>query len=66
MKKKKRMKLMNFLFGKKPDIFNKKGCVEHQLKGDSWSEWKDRYTQSTEYNWKKHSGMRYSEYKPKK
>ncbi len=57
---------MKFLFGKRPDIFNKKGHVEHQLKKDSWSEWKDRYIQGAEYNWKKHSGMRYTEHKPKK
>ena len=57
---------MSFLFGKKPDIFNKKGKVTHQLKGDSWSEWKNRYTQGREYDWKKHNGMRYTEHKSKK
>ena len=58
------MKLMNFLFGKRPDIFNKKGEVEHQLKGNSWSEWKNRYIQGKEYNWKKHSGIRYTRDNP--
>ncbi len=55
------MKLMDFLFGKKPNIFNKTGKVEHQLKENAWSEWKNRYIQGKEYNWKKHSGMRYVE-----
>lgn len=52
---------MDFLFGKKPNIFNKTGKVEHKLKENSWSEWKNRYIQGKEYNWKKHSGMRYVE-----
>ncbi len=55
------MKLMNFLFGKKPDIFNKKGRVEHKLKKNSWSEWKNRYTHGQEYDWKHHSGTKYTQ-----
>ena len=55
------MKLLNFLFGKKPDIFNKRGMVEHQLKGDSWSLWKNRYTHGRDYDWTKHSGIKYTE-----
>ncbi len=54
-----KMKLLDFLFGKKPPIFNKKGHVEHELKGDSWAKWKDRYRYGSEYDWRKHSGMQF-------
>ena len=60
------MKLTRFLFGKKPDIFNKKGDVSHQLKGDSWEKWKNRYTHGKEYDWSKHSGIRYTQNTPSK
>ncbi len=52
------MKLMNFLFGKKPDIFNKKGQVEHQLKKESWEEWENRYKEGREYDWTQHTGCK--------
>ncbi len=55
------MKLLRFLFGKKPDIFSEKGDVNHQLKGDSWEKWKNRYTHGKEYDWSKHSGIRYTQ-----
>ncbi len=54
------MKLLDFLFGKKPPIFNKKGMVEHQLKGKSWSEWKNRYIESPENDWRQHSGKSFN------
>lgn len=50
-------KLKNFLFGKKPPIFNKKGEVEHQLGTKRWSEWNDRYQHGAEYDWRQHDGM---------
>ena len=55
------MKIMKLLFGKKPDIFNTKGDVEHKLNTNTWEEWKKRYLHGKEYNWNRHSGMRYSE-----
>ena len=55
------MKLLNFLFGKKPGIFNKKGRVEHRLEDRSWAEWKNRYTEGIEYDWKNHSGTKYTQ-----
>ena len=57
---------MNFLFGKKPDIFDEKGEIEHKHQKNMWSEWKKRYTEGQEYNWKKHSGLRYSPETPLK
>ena len=50
------MKLLDFLFGKKPPIFNNKGDIQHQLKKNTWSEWVDKYKKSPEYNWRRHSG----------
>jgi len=57
------MKILKFLFGKKPDIFNQKGQVEHDLKKKSWEDWKDRYSHGSEYDWSRHSGTRYTKYK---
>ena len=50
------MKLLDFLFGRKPSIFNKKGEVQHQLKKTAWSEWINKYKKSPEYDWRRHSG----------
>ena len=50
------MKWLNFLFGKKPDIFNKKGQVEHQLNKDLWEKWQNRFAEGQEYDWTQHSG----------
>ena len=58
------MKLIQFLFGKKPDIFNKNGKVEHQRKKNVWKDWKNRYINGKEYDWKKHSGIRYTKDDP--
>ena len=48
-------KIMNFIFGKFPQIFNKKGEISHDLGDESWDQWKNRY-KTKEYNWKNHSG----------
>ena len=51
-------RIMDFLFGKKPPIFNSKGDIEHQREV-SFSKWKERYENDVNYNWKNHSGMIY-------
>lgn len=51
-------KLLNFLFGKKPNIFDKNGNVRHILPNEKWDAWNNRYQQGAEYNWKNHNGMR--------
>ena len=53
-------KIKDFLFGKKPDIFNKSGEVQHQLKKNSWQEWENRYLEASEYDWNQHSGTNYN------
>ena len=51
-------KLMDFLFGRFPKIFNKEGAVCHNLSQNRWNQWKDRYKKGHEYNWKRHKGTR--------
>ncbi len=48
-------KITNFLFGRLPKIFDKKGEVVHNLGIRSWSHWKHRYKEE-EYDWRNHSG----------
>ena len=57
------MKWLDFLFGKRPDIFNKKGQVEHQLKQKAWDEWQNRFAEGQEYDWTGHRGTK-GEIKP--
>lgn len=54
-------KLFDFLFGKKPQIFDKDGSVRHDLGKKKWDAWNARYSQGDEYNWRNHSGMRAKE-----
>ena len=54
-------KVLDFLFGKDPDIFDKEGRVSHQISKDRWDKWQRRYTHGEEYNWKNHSGMKASQ-----
>jgi len=49
-------KLLNFLFGSDPDIFNFDGRVEHKLPKETWQSWENRFRQSPEYNWRLHTG----------
>lgn len=48
-------KILNFLFGSKPNIFNAKGRVQHQLDNSVWQNWSNQYKDDT-HNWKNHSG----------
>ncbi len=50
------MKLFDFLFGKIPKIFNKKGEVVHRMDQKKLSEWKKNYTSDPEKNWRQHKG----------
>lgn len=53
--------VLDFLFGKDPEIFNAKGEVEHQLPQEKWQAWQDRYLKGDEYNWRNHTGTRLSD-----
>lgn len=56
--KKVSQKIMNFLFGSKYPIFNKKGKIRHHREAFV-KEWKMRYKQDPNYNWKNHKGMQF-------
>ena len=48
-------KILHFLFGRIPPIFNSKNRVCHKLSDETWRGWEKRYL-AAEYNWKKHEG----------
>lgn len=51
-------KILDFLFGKSPQIFDEKGQVRHKLESKIWQKWEQRYQNSPEYNWRNHTGTR--------
>ena len=58
--------VMDFLFGKDPDIFDRDGTVRHNLPQQKWDAWKSRYTSQPEYNWRNHTGMKAKDRRPTK
>jgi hypothetical protein len=53
-------KILDFLFGKSPKIFDKNGQVRHIHPEKKWNDWNSRYQSGHEYNWRNHAGMRHS------
>lgn len=51
-------KILDFLLGKSPKIFDRDGSVRHDLGQKKWSDWNDRYQKGSEYNWKNHTGTK--------
>lgn len=51
-------KILSFLFGAKPEIFDQNGNVQHQLPRKRWDQWKKRYSEGEEYNWRNHTGTK--------
>ena len=51
-------KLLEFLFGAKPEIFDKNGAVRHKIPEHRWESWKKRYSEGEEYNWRNHTGTK--------
>lgn len=49
-----------FLVGKSPKIFNENGEVTHKHPKKKWEAWQAKYTSSSEYNWRNHSGKKRS------
>lgn len=58
-------KILNFLFGKEPDIFDDKGHVYHKLSKKKWDNWMNRFIHGKEYNWREHAGLQAGANKPK-
>jgi len=49
-------KLLGFLFGKKPQIFDANGNVVHKLSDERWKGWLARFEKNPEFDWHKHKG----------
>jgi len=50
-------KVLDFLFGKDPDIFDEKGNVSHKLPKKKWDAWYNRTKTDPQYNWRNHTGV---------
>ncbi len=51
-------KVLGFLFGKSPDIFDEKGNVVHKFSAEKWQAWRDRFEKNAEFDWRKHQGTK--------
>ena len=49
-------KIFDFIFGKKPDIFDAKGNVVHKLSDERWQGWLARFNKNPEFDWHHHKG----------
>jgi hypothetical protein len=49
-------KLLDFIAGKSPDIFDADGNVLHKLPDEKWKKWNDRFQASADYDWRQHKG----------
>jgi hypothetical protein len=59
-------KLLDFIFGKAPKIFDPDGTVRHNFPKEKWDAWQARYLQGEEYNWRNHAGVKAKELNAKK
>jgi hypothetical protein len=48
-------KLMGFLFGNPPDIFDPDGQIRHNFPREKWRAWENRF-KTAEYDWRHHKG----------
>lgn len=48
--------ITDFLFGKDPEIFDEGGKVRHNLGDKAWENWKNRFKNNPENNWRHHVG----------
>jgi hypothetical protein len=51
-------KLLSFLFGKSPDIFDADGRVVHKLPDARWKAWRERFDKNADYDWHRHQGTK--------
>jgi hypothetical protein len=53
------MKILDFLFGKKPLItFTDDGRAKHEHSAEKWQGWKNRFASNPSYDWKQHVGTK--------
>jgi hypothetical protein len=48
--------VLDFLFGKDPDIFDENGNVLHKHPKKKWDAWQNRLKLDPSYNWRHHTG----------
>ena len=48
--------VLNFLFGKDPQIFDQNGNVLHRHPKKKWEAWANRIKTDGQYNWRNHKG----------
>ena len=58
-------KILSLVFGKEPDIFDVHGNVLHKLPDHRWSQWRERFEKSRNYDWRQHVGTERIVRKPK-
>lgn len=51
-------KILDFLFGKGPNVFDPQGRIRHDLPKSKWEAWNNRYQLGSEFNWRNHVGMK--------
>ncbi len=49
-------KILDFIGGKDPDIFDAYGRVRHKFTDQKWAQWDARIRKSKEFDWRQHSG----------
>lgn len=50
--------LLDFLFGKSPDIFDEQGNVLHRHPKKKWDNWANKFKTDPNYNWRNHTGTK--------
>lgn len=58
--------VLDFLFGKDPDIFDDNGNVIHKHPKKKWEAWANRMKLDPTYNWRHHTGAQAGEKKSDK
>lgn len=48
--------VLNFLFGKDPDIFDENGNVLHKHPKKKWDAWANKTKTDPTFNWRNHTG----------
>ena len=49
-------KILDFIGGKDPDIFDAYGRVRHKFSDQKWQAWDARIRESKDFDWRQHSG----------
>ena len=49
-------KVLDFLFGKSPDIFDADGNVMHKFPPEKWKAWRERFEKNQSFDWRQHKG----------